>query len=626
MKNKTGKIFTALVFFFIATAGIFFLSQKIQTEIRIVLITASCFGAAFCALYVQAICKTMQKRLTECEERFQRQLREQEECLEARLLEREKCVQKMRDAMDSAEAANKAKSMFLSNMSHDIRTPMNAIIGFSSLLMRDAEKPAKVREYTRKVTASSQHLLSLINDVLDISKIESGKMVLNISEFELADTVAAVDTVIRPQTSARNQTFDVHVSGLQHEQLLGDEVRINQVLINLLSNAVKYTQEGGHIEFRVAGVPQASSQFQRLTIMVRDNGYGMTKEYCEKIFDAFTRADNDTTRTVQGTGLGMAITKNIVDMMGGSIVVESELGCGSTFTVHLNLRIPDENLDAKFWEQNGISRILIVDDEREVCQSIMDLMAGTGVQIDYALQGAQAVEMVQEAVLQHKEYHVILIDWRMPQMNGLDTARKIRALVSREVPILVLTAYEWSEIEDQALEAGIDGFLPKPFFVANFRERLMQLWEDLNKEDTQAVCVPEALAGRHFLVAEDVDLNAEILREILSMQEASCKVVENGKLAVEEFERSEPDLYDAILMDVQMPVMNGYDATRQIRSSARPDAARIPIIAMTANAFAEDVKEALEAGMDAHVAKPIDPQQLCATLSDFLETQDQAAG
>ncbi len=626
MKNKTGKIFTALVFFFIATAGIFFLSQKIQTEIRIVLITASCFGAAFCALYIQEICKTMQRRLTECEESFQRQLREQEERLEARLLEREDCVQKMRDAINSAEAANKAKSMFLSNMSHDIRTPMNAIIGFSSLLMRDAEKPAKVREYTRKVTASSQHLLSLINDVLDISKIESGKMVLNISEFELADTVAAVDTVIRPQTSARNQTFDVHVSGLQHEQLLGDEVRINQVLINLLSNAVKYTQEGGHIEFRVEGVPQASSQFQRLTIIVRDNGYGMTKEYCEKIFDAFTRADNDTTRTVQGTGLGMAITKNIVDMMGGSIVVESELGCGSTFTVHLNLRIPDENLDAKFWKQNGVSRILIVDDEREVCQSILDLMAGTGVQIDYALQGAQAVEMVQQAVLKHREYHVILIDWRMPQMNGLDTARKIRGLVPREVPILVLTAYEWSEIEDQALEGGIDGFLPKPFFVANFRERLMQIWEDLNKEDTQTGCVPEALAGRHFLVAEDVDLNAEILSEILSMQEASCKVVENGKLAVEEFERSEPDLYDAILMDVQMPVMNGYDATRQIRSSARPDAARIPIIAMTANAFAEDVKEALEAGMDAHVAKPIDPQQLCATLSDFLETQDQAAG
>lgn len=541
------------------------------------------------------------------------------------LKEQEEKVRQMEDALAAAESANHAKSMFLSNMSHDIRTPMNAIIGFSALLMRDAENPVKVREYTRKVTASSHHLLSLINDVLDISKIESGKMVLNISEFELADTVSAVDTVIRPQTNARKQTFDVHVSGLQHEQLIGDETRINQMLINLLSNAVKYTQEGGHIELRVTGEGLTAQNFQRLSIMVKDNGYGMTPEYCEKIFDAFTRAENSTTRKVQGTGLGMAITKNIVEMMNGSIQVESEIGKGSVFTVRLDLRIPDESADTRFWENNGIARILVVDDELEVCENMMNLMADTGVRIDYALHGAQAVKMVRKAKEQQCGYDVILIDWKMPEMDGLETARKIRAIVSQDVPILVLTAYEWTQIEQTAAEAGISAFLPKPFFVANFRERLMQLQTDRRKSLGQEEEKNEnVLAGRHFLVAEDVELNAEILSEILAMQGVTCKVVENGELAVEEFVRTRPGLYDAILMDVQMPVMNGYDATRRIRSLRRPDAALIPIIAMTANAFTEDVKEALDAGMNAHVAKPVDPQQLSGTLSSFFRKAERS--
>ena len=539
------------------------------------------------------------------------------------LKEQEEKVRQMKDALASAESANRAKSMFLSNMSHDIRTPMNAIIGFSALLMRDADNPVKVREYTRKVTASSHHLLSLINDVLDISKIESGKMVLNISEFELADTVSAVDTVIRPQTNARKQTFDVYVSGLQHEQLIGDETRINQMLINLLSNAVKYTQEGGHIELRVTGEEQASRNFQRLSIVVKDNGYGMTPEYCEKIFDAFTRADNSTTRKVQGTGLGMAITKNIVEMMDGSIQVESEVGKGSAFTVRLDLRIPDESADTKFWENYGISRILVVDDELEVCENIINLMADTGVHIDYTLQGAQAVEMVLQAKAEQRHYDVILVDWKMPEMDGLETTQKIRAIIPQDVPVLVLTAYEWTEIEQPAAKAGISAFLPKPFFVANFRERLMQLQADRRKG--QEVEQDEnVLAGRHFLVAEDVELNAEILNEILAMQEVTCKVVENGQQAVEEFVRARPGLYDAILMDVQMPVMNGYDATRQIRLLRRPDAALIPIIAMTANAFTEDVKEALDAGMNAHVAKPVDPQQLSGTLSGFFRKAERS--
>ena len=533
-----------------------------------------------------------------------------------RIRELEEQAEQMRNALEAAESANRAKSAFLSNMSHDIRTPMNAIIGFSALLMRDADNPGKVREYTRKVIASSQHLLSLINDVLDISKIESGKMVLNISEFELADMITAVDTVIRPQTNAKDQAFDVYVKGLLHEQFIGDETRINQVLINLLSNAVKYTQEGGRIRLKVVGEQPASRKFQNLTISVEDNGYGMTPEYCEKIFDAFTRADNNTTRKVQGTGLGMAITKNIVEMMGGTIEVHSELGKGSIFTVRICLRIPDKNSDAKFWEQYGISNILVVDDAQEVCENIKNLMADTGVHIDYALSGEQAVDRIRQAA-GSRIYDVILIDWKMPQMDGLETARNIRRLISSDIPILVLTAYEWAQIEEEAVRAGINAFLPKPFFVANFRECLKQLRKADEKGGRQEEDVPP-LAGRQFLVAEDIELNAEILSEILAMQDAACKVVENGQLAVEEFARSKQDRYDAILMDVQMPVMNGYDATRKIRSLNRRDAQQIPIIAMTANAFTEDVKEALEAGMNAHVAKPVDPQQLSTTLSEFF--------
>ena len=533
-----------------------------------------------------------------------------------RIRELEEQAEQMRNALEAAESANRAKSAFLSNMSHDIRTPMNAIIGFSALLMRDADNPGKVREYTRKVIASSQHLLGLINDVLDISKIESGKMVLNISEFELADMITAVDTVIRPQTNAKDQAFDVYVKGLLHEQFIGDETRINQVLINLLSNAVKYTQEGGRIRLKVVGEQPASRKFQNLTISVEDNGYGMTPEYCEKIFDAFTRADNNTTRKVQGTGLGMAITKNIVEMMGGTIEVHSELGKGSIFTVRICLRIPDKNSDAKFWEQYGISNILVVDDAQEVCENIKNLMADTGVHIDYALSGEQAVDRIRQAA-GSRIYDVILIDWKMPQMDGLETARNIRRLISSDIPILVLTAYEWAQIEEEAVRAGINAFLPKPFFVANFRECLKQLRKADEKGGRQEEDVPP-LAGRQFLVAEDIELNAEILSEILAMQDAACKVVENGQLAVEEFARSKQGRYDAILMDVQMPVMNGYDATRKIRSLNRQDAQQIPIIAMTANAFTEDVKEALEAGMNAHVAKPVDPQQLSTTLSEFF--------
>ena len=411
--------------------------------------------------------------------------RQQDKVRKEREAEREVYNRQLKEALQTAQIANNSKTMFLSNMSHDIRTPMNAILGFATLLARDVNNPEKVREYTKKITTSGQHLLSLINDVLDISKIESGKVVLTIEEFALKDMIASIDAIIRPMAKDKRQNFEIMVTGIKHEYLVGDETRINQILINLLSNAVKYTQEGGNIWLRMIGMEQHSNQYESIRIEVEDNGYGMTPEYLETIFDAFTRAENSTTNKVQGTGLGMAITKNIVELMGGTIEVISKVDEGSLFTVNLELRIPDTVNQAK--------------EERQVTD---------------------------------------------PEESNLE--------------------------------------------------------------------------GKHFLVAEDNEINAEILAELLEIEEATCEIVANGQLAVECFEQSRPGYYDAILMDVQMPVMNGYDAVRVIRALDREDAKLIPIIAMTANAFAEDVKDAMDAGMDAHIAKPIDMDLLRRTLTLYL--------
>ncbi len=401
--------------------------------------------------------------------------------------EREMHNRQLAEALQAAQVASNSKTMFLSNMSHDIRTPMNAILGFASLLEKDAEKPFKVREYTKKIMASGQHLLSLINDILDVSKIESGKVVLTIGEFTIGDLVTSVDTIIRPMANEKEQNLHTSVTGIKHEYLEGDETRLNQVLINLLSNAVKYTPKGGNIWFRIIGLEQHSSQFEHIRIEVEDNGYGMTEEYLKTIFEAFTRAENSTTNKVQGTGLGMAITKNIVELMGGTITVSSQVDKGSLFRVELELRILDEQDEKKKEEEAA--------------------------------------------------------------------------------------------------------------------------------EDMEEI----SLEGLHLLAAEDNEINAEILSELLNIEGVSCEIVENGKIAAERFADSEEGKFDAILMDVQMPVMNGYEATRAIRALKRDDAVQIPIIAMTANAFAEDVKEALNAGMNAHVAKPIDMKLLKKTLYQWIQ-------
>lgn len=545
--------------------------------------------------------------------------KEQQTIRKEREAERESHNKQLAEALQAAQIASNSKTTFLSNMSHDIRTPMNAILGFTTLLSKDADNPVKVREYTKKITASGQHLLSLINDVLDVSKIESGKMVLTIGEFTLNDLVASVDAIIRPMAKAKSQNFYVSATDINHEYLIGDETRINQILINLLSNSVKYTPEKGNIWFRIIGQKQHTTQYEHIQIEVEDDGYGMTPEFLETIFDAFTRAENSTTNKVQGAGLGMAITKNIVDLMGGTIDVFSEVNKGSLFRVDLELRIPSEQSDSQFWKNSGITRILAVDDSADICKSTKTLMKDTGISVDTARNGQEALRMAQHACDDNTCYQAFLLDYMMGDMSGIETAKELRKFISDTIPILFLTSYDGNDMQAEISSMKNVGFLAKPFFVSAFKEALLSMQEaqdinDQTSEETEAI----ALNGFHFLVAEDNDINAEILSELLDIEGATCEVMGNGLLALERFERASADEFDAILMDVQMPIMNGYEASKKIRLLNRHDAKSIPIIAMTANAFAEDVKDALNAGMNAHVAKPIDMDLLKKTIHQYI--------
>ena len=524
---------------------------------------------------------------------YYRNWRQQDKLREEQELERKIHSQQLSEALRAAQIASESKTTFLSNMSHDIRTPMNAVLGFTTLLARDADNPAKVREYTKKITSSGQHLLSLINDILDVSKIESGKVVLNLEKFSLNDVVASVDAIIQPMAKAKGQSFHLEVNGVRHEYLLGDETRINQILINLLSNAVKYTPEEGHIWFRIIGLKQRSSQYERIRIEVEDDGYGMTPEYLETIFDAFTRAENSTTNKVQGTGLGMAITKSIVELMGGTIEVRSEVNRGSLFLVELELRILEEHADRKFWENRGIRRVLAIIGDRECRENVRALVTGGGLEADMAASLEEALDLLAGS----RDFQLVLLDWEA--FSGVQAASAIRA--ATPAPILLLAEYD-AEGTEAVLETGRTGVLAKPFFLSAFRQKVEELWSGGEPEPLQDT----SLEGLRFLAAEDNDINAEILAELLSMEGADCEIVENGRLAVERFQQSAEGEFDAILMDVQMPVMNGHDAARAIRALPRDDAGSIPIIAMTANAFTEDEKASMDAGMSAHVAKPLD--------------------
>ena len=530
--------------------------------------------------------------------------------------QRQKAI--LEDALRMAQAASEAKTAFLSSMSHDIRTPMNAIIGFLTLMRDEADNPEAVREYIQRIDSASQHLLGLINDVLDMNKIESGSTTLSLAEMNLAEVIAEINTIIQPQAKAKNQEFEIFVSHLNFELLLGDKMRINQILINLLSNSVKYTQENGSIEMRVEELPQVVNNYSRIRFTISDNGMGMSEDYQKVIFEPFTREETKITHEIQGTGLGMAITKSLVDLMGGSIKVESKLGEGSTFIVELELRIQEQEIDSRFWTDYQIARMIVVDDDEETCQNIVKTMAGVGVSTDYAVEGESAVRIVRAAQEAGKPYDLILLDWKMPGMSGLEIARHIRK--DSKAPVMLLTSYDWREIEQEAVEIGVNHFMPKPFFMSTFKEavRLMmgRAKEIKNKES-------DVLKGMHVLVVDDLKVNQLILVKLLSTRGAECDTAKNGREAVEKFMNT-PSGYDLILMDVQMPGMNGYEATRAIRASSHPFAQAVPIIAMTANAFVDDVRDAINSGMDAHVAKPVQIDKLKATIQQVLDSRAAA--
>ncbi len=529
----------------------------------------------------------------------------------------------LKDALHMAQAANEAKTSFLSSVSHDIRTPMNAIIGFLTLMRGETDNPRMVMEYIKRIDAASQHLLSLINDVLDMNKIESGSTTLNISEMNMAEVIEEINTIIRPQARAKNQSFDIFVPHLKYEHLMGDKMRINQIIINLLSNAVKYTSENGTILLRVEELPQVVDNYSRVRFTVSDNGLGMSEDYQKVIFEPFTREETKYTHEIQGTGLGMPITKSLVNLMGGTIRVESLLGEGSTFTVELELRIQEkENDDPGFWSEHKVSRMIVTDDDEEVCSSIVKVMSQVGVATDYATDGQTAVRMMREQREAGRPYDLILLDWKMPTLDGLETARLIRKNYSSKIPILLLTAYDWSEIEAEAVEIGIDHFMPKPFFLSTFKEAIRRVMG--GGEENRTVSQLDIIRDKHILVVDDSDINRLILVEILSTLGASCDEASNGQEALETFERSKPGEYDLIFMDVQMPVMDGYAATRAIRSSGHPEAKTVPIIAITANAFVDDVRYAIDSGMDAHIAKPVEIDKLKSVVRQVLDKRNNA--
>lgn len=518
-------------------------------------------------------------------------------------------------AESEANKANKAKSEFLSNMSHDIRTPMNGIVGMTAIAMTNMEDTQKVQECLRKIALSSKHLLGLINDVLDMSKIESGKLSLNMDKLSLRDTMESIVNIVQPQIKSRNQHFDIFIQKIECEDVYCDSVRLNQILINLLSNAVKFTPEEGRVNVYLSQEPSpVGENFVRCHFRVKDSGIGIDPEFQKTIFDTFTRAHDSKVQKTEGTGLGMAITKAIVEAMKGTIELTSAPGQGSEFHVTLDLErayVQEADMVLPPW------KMLVVDNNEDLCHSAVDTLKEIGAEAEYALSGDKAVSMVEKQHKAHDDYQVVLLDWKMPGMDGMQTAREIRKLVGEDVTILIISAYDWSDIEKEAREAGAQGFISKPLFKSNLYLGLSRYIEGESAEKMEPEEEPMQFTGKRILLAEDNDLNWEIAEELLSEAGFELERAENGQICVDMFERSDIGYYDVVLMDIRMPVMNGYEAARGIRSLHRADAG-LPIIAMTADAFSDDIQRCLECGMNAHIAKPIDVGQVIQQLKKYL--------
>ena len=535
-----------------------------------------------------------------------------------------KMNQALSEAVRAAETANKAKSTFLSNMSHDIRTPMNAIIGFTTLAVSNIDDKKRVQDYLGKILSSSNHLLSLINDILDMSRIESGKIHLEETEVSLSEVLHDLKTIISGQIHAKQLELYMDAMDVTNEDVYCDKTRLNQVLLNLLSNAVKFTPAGGTVSVRIRQCHGTQKGSELYEIRVKDNGIGMSQEFVQKIFSPFERERTSTVSRTQGTGLGMAITKNIVDMMGGTIEVQTDQGKGTEFIVRLPFRTqPEHQRTEKIAELEGL-KALVVDDDFNTCDSVTKMLVRVGMRSEWTLSGKEAVLRARQSMELGDAFHAYIIDWRLPDMNGIEVTRQIRSL-GDDTPIIILTAYDWSDIEAEARAAGVTAFCAKPLFMSDIRETLMTAIGQSQSEPEDSV-LPAAgsdFRGRCILLVEDNELNREIAVEILNEYGFLVDTAENGAEAVEKVKNSTSGKYDLVLMDVQMPVMNGYEATKQIRALDDPALAGITILAMTANAFDEDRKKALKCGMDGFLSKPIVIEELISTLQKNL---DQVSG
>ena len=549
-------------------------------------------------------------------EEYRRSLEEavaREKIQKAELAESREALQ---DALASAEHANRAKTAFLSNMSHEIRTPMNAIIGLNNIAMNDPTASDKVKEYLEKIGASAQHLLGIINDILDMSRIESGRMTVKQEEFSFSKGLEQVNTMISGQCRDKGLRYDCRITGRVNDYYIGDIMKLKQVLINILGNAVKFTPEGGAVRLVIEEGPHFDRK-ATLKFVISDTGIGMSKEYLPHIFEAFSQEDASSTSRYGSTGLGMPITKSIVELMNGHIEVQSEKGKGSVFTVTVTLGESDRKsvqTNEGDLDPHELS-VLVIDDDCVALEHAEIVLGQIGIGCETAESGWEGVDKVRIRHGRREDYDLILIDWRMPEMDGVETTRQIRSLVGNDTPIIILTSFNWDDIAEEAKAAGVDTFVAKPLFAGSvmdeFREAFRRKNELLERKTAD-------LKGKRVLLAEDVAINAEIILMVLSMREMEADLAENGRAAVELFEGHAPGYYDAILMDMRMPEMDGLEATRRIRSMDRPDAKTVPIIALTANAFDEDVQRSMQAGLNAHLSKPVEPDALFETLEALI--------
>ena len=529
--------------------------------------------------------------------------------------------QALQEALEAAENANMAKTAFLSNMSHEIRTPMNAIIGLDSLALRAPELPEETREYLEKIGGSARHLLGLINDILDMSRIESGHMVLRKEEFSFRGMLEQINTMVMSQCGEKGLKYECKLIGGVSDNYIGDDMKLKQVLINILSNAVKFTEAPGSVTLTVERTATFADQ-STIKFVVKDTGVGMSKEFLPKVFESFTQENGGRSNKYGSTGLGMAIAKNIVELMNGTISVDSEKGVGTEFTVVLTFKNSDrQGADSSYIHPRDMY-VLVVDDEAVAAEHARLVLDEVGIRADTCRSGKEALHMLELQQAKHTPYNMVLLDWKMPEMDGLETARQIRQHFTGE--IIILTSFNWDEIMDEALRAGVDSFLAKPLFASNVIDEFERVARRRNI-DLFRVRERASLAGRHILMAEDILINAEIMQQLIDMKDAKIDHAENGRIALEMFAQSAPGSYDAILMDVRMPEMDGLEAAAAIRALDRPDAKTIPIIAMTANAFDEDVQRSLQVGMNAHLSKPVEPERLYQTLEELIWEKDQAA-